>query len=98
MDGAAILPGNVTLSNVPGPKVVRSFAGYTELANHPTPLLGAGRFLNITSRRRGEMLDLGIMADPTKLADLAPLSRALQSALDSYLDLARRVEPMAAVG
>jgi hypothetical protein len=80
--GARVLPGNVTLSNVPGPSEPRYLAGFRQLSNYPTPLLGSGRFLNITLRRNVDQLDLGIMADPTKLSDLARFVELLQAALE----------------
>jgi diacylglycerol O-acyltransferase len=88
-DGAAILPGNITLSNVPGPAEARSYAGYRQLANYPTPLLGSGRFLNITSRRNGDNLDMGIMIDPTKIADIGRIAGLFLEAVDEHERLAR---------
>ena len=87
--GAAVLPGNVTLSNVPGPSDARSWAGFRQIANYPTPLLGSGRFLNITSRRNGDNLDLGLMADPTKIGDVDRLAGYLAEALAEYEGLTR---------
>lgn len=95
--GAAILPGNVTLSNVPGPAVPRFMAGFRQISNFPTPILGSGRFLNITARRNGDMFDLGIMADPTKIADLDRLVSLLQNSFDAYAAvMAARARPRAA--
>jgi WS/DGAT/MGAT family acyltransferase len=82
--GAAVLPGNVTLSNVPGPAGERSFAGYRQSANYPVPLLGSGRFLNVTSRRNGGHLDMGVMADPDKITDIDLLTLYLVEALEAY--------------
>lgn len=82
--GAALLPGNVTFSNVPGPAGDRSIAGFRQLANYPVPLLGSGRFLNVTSRRNGPMLDMGIMADPLKIPDIDRVARYLSDALAEY--------------
>jgi len=86
--GAAVLPGNVTLSNVPGPPTGRSFAGFRQLSNHPTPLLGAGRFLNITSRRNEDRLDLGVMTDADKCPDADALARGMLLALNELGALA----------
>jgi diacylglycerol O-acyltransferase len=86
--GAPALPGNVTVSNVPGPAEPRRFAGWRQLSNHPVPLLGNGRFLNITSRRNGDWLDLGVMADPTKLPDVQSSAALMQDALGTYESLA----------
>jgi diacylglycerol O-acyltransferase / wax synthase len=88
-DGNALLPGNVSLSNVPGPARSRSFAGFVQQANHPVPILGNGRFLNITSRRNGPQLDLGLMADPTQLADVVRIARYVADALAEYEALLR---------
>lgn len=88
-DGKALLPGNITLSNVPGPAERLSYAGYAQIANYPVPILGSGRFLNITSRRNGDVLDMGVMADPTKITDIARIVAHLVDALDEYARLAR---------
>jgi diacylglycerol O-acyltransferase / wax synthase len=86
--GDAVLPGNITLSNVPGPSGEVSFAGYRLVANYPSPLLGSGRFLNVTSRRLGNALDMGIMVDPTRITDVTRFTRYLGEALDEYEALA----------
>lgn len=89
-DGAAVLPGNISLSNVPGPADERSFAGLRQRANYPVPILGSGRFLNITSRRNAGMIDFGIMADPEKLPDVDAWPARLEDALVLYEALAAR--------
>jgi diacylglycerol O-acyltransferase / wax synthase len=83
-EGKALLPGNISLSNVPGPTGSRSYAGFVQQANHPVPILGNGRFLNITSRRNGPRLDLGLMADPTQLADVERIAGYVEDALAEY--------------
>jgi diacylglycerol O-acyltransferase / wax synthase len=83
-NGSSLLPGNVSLSNVPGPAGSRSYAGFVQQANHPVPILGNGRFLNITSRRNGSRLDLGLMADPTQLADVERIAGYVREALAEY--------------
>lgn len=83
-----VLPGNVTLSNVPGPAEQPSLAGYRQLTNYPTPILNPGMFLNITMRRHGDMLDFGIMTDPEKLADLERLKADLGMSLEELEGLA----------
>jgi diacylglycerol O-acyltransferase / wax synthase len=86
--GAAVLPGNVSISNVPGPDTTLTFAGHRLLANHPTPIIGGGRFLNVTSRRLHDHLDLGIMVDPTRIPDVGSVAALLVEALDEYEHLA----------
>jgi len=86
--GGAVLPGNVTLSNVPGPQEVRYLAGFPMTASYPTPILGAGRFLNITLRRYRDQLDLGIMTDAAKIPDASLIAEHLRAALDELTQLA----------
>ena len=97
-DGSALLPGNVSLSNVPGPAGARSYAWFVQRSNHPVPILGSGRFLNITSRRNGPWLDLGVMADPTKLADVGRVARLIDEALGEYEALLREGHPPEEMG
>ncbi|MEM8935345.1 MAG: wax ester/triacylglycerol synthase domain-containing protein [Pseudomonadota bacterium] len=87
-----ILAGNITLSNVPGSEKSRFFCGYRQLANYPVPLLGSGRFLNITSRRNEGYLDWGIMADPEKVRDIDRLVVLIESAIEQLGCLARSHE------
>lgn len=86
--GAAILAGNVTLSNVPGPDTPRYMAGYRQVANYPTPILGSGRFLNITSRRNADSLDMGVMTDAEKVPDVDRIARYVADAVAEYEALA----------
>jgi diacylglycerol O-acyltransferase / wax synthase len=86
--GGRVLPGNVTLSNVPGPAGSRSLAGFRQLHNFPVPILGSGRFLNITSRRSGDNLDMGVIADPEKIADAARIAALFAAAAEGYARLA----------
>ena len=80
--GQAVIAGNITLSNVPGPAEPVHLAGARMLTNYPTPILGSGRFLNITLRRYCGHLDLGIMTDPEQLGDVDVLGQYLAEALD----------------
>lgn len=84
VDGKGLLPGNITVSNVPGPAETLSYAGFRQLANYPVPIIGSGRFLNITSRRYADKLDVGVMSDPTKLPDVARVARYVVEALETY--------------
>ena len=82
--GVAALPGNVTLSNVPGPAEQRSIAGFVQRANYPVPILGTGRFLNCTMRRNHTNLDLGLMVDGAKIDDPERLLEWVAEALEEY--------------
>lgn len=88
-DGKQVLPGNITLSNVPGPAEVLRYAGHRTVANYPVPIIGSGRFLNITSRRNAGRLDIAIMADAEKIAHVDRFPGTLEQALDIYAALAR---------
>jgi WS/DGAT/MGAT family acyltransferase len=87
-EGTAILPGNIGLSNVPGPAGRRSYAGMAQLANYPAPVFGSGRAMNITSRRNGDFLDMGVMTDPTKIPDAGLIARYVTEAVETYERLA----------
>ena len=87
--GGRVIAGNVTFSNVPGPAEPVYLAGFEMLANHPAPILGSGRFLNITLRRYRDHLDLGIMTDPEQVADVGKLRGEINDALEA-LEVAAR--------
>lgn len=82
--GGAILPGNITVSNVPGPNHVRTFAGFAQRSNHPAPLLGSGRALNFTARRNAAAFDIGVMADPAKIPDVDRIAERFLRAFALY--------------
>ena len=74
--------GNVSVANVPGPAEARYLAGYRMTTNYPAPNLPAGHFLNVTMRRYCGALDVGLIADPAKVADLPLIRSLLVAALD----------------
>lgn len=80
--GKRLIPGNLTLSNVPGPAEPRTYAGFAQLHNFPVPIIGSGRFLNITSRRSGDNLDMGVIADASKIPDAGRIAALFGTALD----------------
>lgn len=86
--GGRVLPGNLTLSNVPGPAGQRTWCGYRQVHNYPVPIIGSGRFLNITSRRSGANLDMGVIADPEKIADVGRVAALFRLAARAYAELA----------
>ena len=90
--GGRVLPGNLSLSNVPGPSGSRSYAGYAQLHNYPVPIIGSGRFLNITSRRSGPNLDMGVIADAEKIADVIRIAVLFSAAAHDYANLAPQGE------
>ena len=67
---------------MPGPSGERSYAGFRQRHNFPVPIIGSGRFLNITSRRSGDNLDMGVMADAEKIVDVDRIATLFAAALD----------------
>ena len=86
---AAIGPASVVLSNVPGPAERLTFAGFPLAANYPVPIVGPGRFLNITSRRNADALDMGVMVDAEKVPDADAFLAALKAAFEDLAAAAR---------
>ncbi len=82
--------GNVSISNVPGPAETRVLGGYRLRANHPMPTLPATQFLNVTVRRYGNALDLGIMVDAFKIASAETITGLLTAAFTELVETARR--------
>lgn len=82
--GKRVLPGNVTLSNVPGPDGEVHYAGHRVIHNFPVPIIGSGRFLNLTSRRSGANLDMGLIVDAEKIADASQIARYFLAATEEY--------------
>jgi len=80
--GRRILPGQVVVSNVPGPAEPRYLAGHRLRASYPAPLLGYGRMLNVTLRRYLDELQLGIMSDPAMLDDVDSIRTLLVEAFE----------------
>ena len=81
---AALGSANVVLSNVPGPPELLSFGGFTLVGNYPVPIVGPARFLNITTRRNGDALQMGVMVDAAKITEIDALVAALQEECDAF--------------
>ncbi len=81
--------GNVSISNVPGPAEPRYLAGYRMVANYPVPNVVEGQFLNITLRRYGDALHLGLMTDVAMMGEPGPLVPLISAEFELLSDLAR---------
>ena len=68
---------NVIISNVPGPRTPRYFAGAHVLANYPVSTIVDGMALNITLFSYLDSLHIGLTADSNLVPDLDRLARAL---------------------
>jgi len=82
MEQGYVLPGNVVISNVPGPAEPYYLGGMHQLSNFPVPQLASGTFLNITSRRREDALDIAISTDTDKCPGAEHMADLLAAALD----------------
>ena len=58
--------------------------GVSQVHNFPVPIIGSGRFLNITSRRSGANLDMGVISDAPKIPDAAPIVGRFEAASERY--------------
>ncbi len=85
----ATTAGNVSISNVPGPSAPRFLGEYRLIANHPMPTLPATQFLNVTLRRYGNALDLGIMVDAAKVASAQTITGLIEASFDELVASAR---------
>jgi diacylglycerol O-acyltransferase len=68
---------NVIISNVPGPRTPRYFAGAYVLANYPISTIVDGMALNITLFSYLDSLHIGLTADSNLVPDLDHLAKAL---------------------
>lgn len=92
--GAALGSANVVLSNVTGPEEALSFAGFRMAGNYPVPIVGPDRFLNITSRRNADRLDMGVMVDAAKITEAGEFVEMLKAEF-ARLEAAAGVEAAA---
>jgi diacylglycerol O-acyltransferase / wax synthase len=72
-----VLPVNLVISNVPGPKVPLYLAGAKMLGYYPLSIVVHGMALNITVHSYAGHLDFGLIACARAVPDLAPLAAAL---------------------
>ena len=74
-----VMPANLVISNVPGPKVPLYLAGAKMLAYYPLSIVVHGMALNITVHSYAGQLDFGLIACARAVADLAPLAHAIEA-------------------
>jgi diacylglycerol O-acyltransferase len=75
-------PLNLVISNVPGPRSPLYIAGARLESHYPVSAVVDGVGLNITVMSYLDHLDFGIVADRDQIADVWPLLRAAQHAVD----------------
>lgn len=74
-----VMPANLVISNVPGPKVPLYLAGAKMLGYYPLSIVVHGMALNITVHSYAGQLDFGLVACARAVADLAPLAQAIEA-------------------
>ncbi len=78
---------NLVVSNVPGPPMPLFLAGARLLHNYPVSIVTHGLGLNITVQSYNGQLEVGAIACRNAVPNAAVLTRALQDALERYLQL-----------
>ena len=63
--------------------------GVSQGNNLPGPISGSGRFFDITSRRSGANLDMGVISDAPKIPDVAPIAGRFGAAFERYERIGR---------
>ena len=76
------LPGNVCVSNVPGPPIPLFVAGARLEAIYPLSMIMPGGGLNITVMSYLDAVDFGFTGDPGLMPDLWDLAAQIPPALD----------------
>ena len=74
-----VMPANLVISNVPGPKVPLYLAGAKMLGYYPLSIVVHGMALNITVHSYAGQLDFGLIACARAVADLTPLAQAIEA-------------------
>jgi diacylglycerol O-acyltransferase / wax synthase len=80
-------PLNLVISNVPGPREPLFCAGAKLEANYPVSAIVDGVGLNMTVMSYRDRLDFGLVGDRDQIADLWPLMRGLERALDEMEEM-----------
>src|SRR5436305_9237319 len=94
--GSRLAPGNLVISNVPGPRQPLYAAGGARLEHYcPVSVITEGQGLNITVQSYLDRLDFGLVSDPDLVPDLGALLDAIVADLEA---LARASNPPTPVG
>jgi WS/DGAT/MGAT family acyltransferase len=88
--GSRLAPGNLVISNVPGPRKPLYAAGARLLHYYPVSVIMEGQGLNITVQSYLDRLDFGLVCCPELVPDVDLL---LQAILDEINTLVRLAKP-----
>jgi len=84
-------PFNLTISNVPGPRVPLYLGGAAMEHFYPVSVVAEGQGLNMTVQSYLGNLDFGLVADRDLVPDLGELAAGLEPAMAELLAAARQV-------
>jgi diacylglycerol O-acyltransferase len=85
--GSRLSPGNVVISNVPGPRLPLYAAGAKLLHYYPISVITEGQGLNITVQSYLDTLDFGLVCCPKLVPDLDFLLEAILREIDTLAAL-----------
>jgi diacylglycerol O-acyltransferase len=88
--GSRLLPGNLVISNVPGPRRPLYAAGARLLHYYPVSVITEGQGLNITVQSYLDGLDFGLVCCPELVPDLDVLLESILAEIDVLDRLASR--------
>jgi hypothetical protein len=86
--GSRLTPGNVVISNVPGPRTPLYAAGARLEHYYPVSVIMEGQGLNITVQSYLDRLDFGLVACPELVPDLDALLDAMLLGIEELADRA----------
>jgi hypothetical protein len=82
--GSRLVPGNVVISNVPGPRRPLYAARGARLEHYfPVSVITEGQGLNITVQSYLDRLDFGLLCDPDLVPDLDAMLEFILTDLDA---------------
>jgi WS/DGAT/MGAT family acyltransferase len=87
--GSRLAPGNVVISNVPGPRRPLYSAGARLQHYYPVSVITEGQGLNITVHSYLDHLDFGLVCCPELVPDVESMRDAILADLDGLAGLAR---------
>jgi hypothetical protein len=82
------MPGNLVISNVPGPRVARYSAGAKVLHYYPVSTIVDGQGLNVTVQSYLDTLDFGLVGCTELVPDLWDLMDDIVAELEALADAA----------
>ena len=86
--GSRLMPGNLVISNVPGPRQPLYAAGARLEHYYPVSVIMEGQGLNITVQSYLDRLDFGLVSCPELVPDVDELLRAILGEIDTLAELA----------